>query len=51
MVLKTDESYGKNLKICIKIKKFLKSFEISFRVLKHIFAKNYFENQKFSESL
>ena len=51
MVLKTDESEGKILKICIKIKKFLKSLEILFRVWKHIFAKIYFENKKNSESL
>ncbi len=49
MLLKTDESDGKILKICIKIKKILKSVEILFRVWKHIFAKNYFENKKFSE--
>jgi len=29
----------------------LKSLQILFRVWKHIFAKNYFENKKFSESL
>jgi len=46
MELKTDESEGKILKIFIKIKKFLKSLEIWFRVWKHIFGKNYFENQK-----
>ena len=46
MVLKTDESERKILKICIKIKKFLKSLEIKFRGWKHIFFKNYFENQK-----
>ena len=46
MVLKTDETEGEILKICITIKKFLKSVEILFRVWKHIFGKNYFENQK-----
>ena len=50
MVLKTDESEGKILKICIKIKKnFLKSLEIMFRVRKHFFGKNYLENQKIPE--
>ncbi len=44
MVLKTDESEGKFLKICIKIKKISEKFR--FRVWKHIFGKNYFENQK-----
>ena len=29
----------------------MKRLEILFRVWKHIFVKNYFENQKFSESL
>ncbi len=46
MVLKTDESEGKILKICFKIKKIQKSLEILFRVWNHIFGKNYFENQK-----
>ena len=49
MVLKTDESEGKILKICINSKKILKSLEILFRVWKHFFVKNYFENQKNSE--
>ena len=51
MVLKTDESERKILKICIKIKKNLKSVEIWFRVWKHLFGKNYFENQKILKSL
>ncbi len=51
MVLKTDESDGKILKIFIKIKKFLKSLEILFRVWRHIFGKNYFENQKIQVSI
>ncbi len=50
MVVKTNESEGKILKICIKIKFFLKSLEILFRVWKHIFGKNSLENQKFSEN-
>ena len=51
MVIKTNESDGKILKICIEFKNFLKTLEILFRVWKHIFGKNYFENPKFSESL
>ena len=50
MVLKTDESERKILKICIKIKKNLKSLEIWFRDWKHIFGKNNFENQKIQVS-
>ena len=46
MVLKTDESERKILKIRIKIKNFLKSLEIWFRVWKHLFGIHYFENQK-----
>jgi len=34
------------VKIILKIKIFLKSIEILFIVLKHIFVKNYFENLK-----
>ena len=49
MVLKTEESEGKILKICINSKKFLKCLEIMFRVWKHFFGKNYFENQKIPE--
>ena len=49
MVLKTDESEGKILKICINSKKFLKSLDIMFRDCKHFFGKNYFENQKIPE--
>ena len=45
-MLKTDESEEKILTICIKINKFLQSLEIWFRGWKHIFGKNYFENQK-----
>ena len=37
---------GKFLKSILKSKKFIKSLEILFRVWKHIFGKNYFENQK-----
>ena len=46
MVLKTDETERKILKYVLKAKKFLISVEIWFRVWKHLFGKNYFENQK-----
>ena len=49
-MLKTDKSEEKILKICIKIKKISESLEILFRVWKHIFGKNYFENQKIQVS-
>ena len=49
MVLKTDESERKILKICIKIKKISEKCRNMFRVWKHLFGKNYFENQKISE--
>ena len=50
MVLKTNEYEGKILKICTKIKKISESLEILFRVWKHNFGKNYFENQKIQVS-
>ena len=50
MVLKTDETERKILKYVLKAKKFLKSVEIWFRGWKHIFGKNYFENQQIQVS-
>ncbi len=41
---------GKFQKSLLKSKKFLKNVEILFRVWKHIFGKNYFENQKIQVS-
>ena len=50
MVPKPMNLMGKFQKSELKSKKFLKSLEILFRAWKHIFCKNYFENQKFSEN-
>ena len=41
---------GKFQKSVLKSKTFLKCLEILFRVGKHIFGKNYFENQKIQVS-
>jgi len=38
------------VKIILKIKNFQKSLEILYRVWKHIFGKNYFENPKIQVS-
>jgi len=40
---------GNFLKSVLKSKNLLKSIEILFKIWKHFFGKNYFENQNFSE--
>ncbi len=51
MVLKTDESEGKILKICIKIKKISEKFRKMFRVRKHFLLKIILKIKKILKSL